>query len=420
MVHLVQLVAADSHLSSVHVGPFGMASARAHINPDMLVWARKRVNATPSQIARRVGTSLDIVQQWEAGEKRPTIKQLRTVADYLERPVAHFYLDKPPDEPEPRLEMRRVFGGSSATDSFDFAREVQRCMRRRQVTLDLFERLGETPPSLPEAFGTSDDPEELAKSVRFTLLTVDIDEQLGWQGAYEALRGWRGAVERAGILSFQMSGIEIDEARGFAAADRPLPLVAFNSADSVRGRIFTLFHEVAHVLLGASTLHSRSPFESDDETEQWCNRLAAALLIPKEDLLNLYQVENHGPTGVWSQQEVESLARRYGVSPAAMVRRLDTFDRIASGSFHQLREKFDRRRSSDSIADIGHGDGGGNFYNTRLTQLGSLLPSLAFRGFYANAISAGDLSDIMGTKVKNLGTFEQKVMGSRYAFAEEE
>jgi Zn-dependent peptidase ImmA (M78 family)/DNA-binding XRE family transcriptional regulator len=385
----------------------------------MLVWARKRVNATPEQIARRVGTSLEIVQQWEAGEKRPTIKQLRTVADYLERPVAHFYLEEPPEEPTPRVEMRRVFGGTDATDSFDFAREVQRCMRRRQITLDLFERLGEVPPSLPESFHTSDDPEDVARTVRSNLLAVDVDEQVRWEGVYEALRRWREAVERAGILSFQMSGIDLKEARGFAIADRPLPIVSFNSKDSVRGRVFTLFHEVAHVLLGASTLHTRSPFESDDDTERWCNHLAAAILIPEGDLCMLYQVENHGRNAIWSRREVESLAGRYGVSPAAMVRRLDTFDRIASHSFHELRETFDQRRRSDFVSDNGDSKGGGNFYNTKLTQLGSLLPSLAFRGFYANAISAGDLSEIMGTKVKNLGTFEQKVMGSRYAFTEE-
>ena len=399
---------------------FVMASTRAHINPDMLVWARRRVNATPEQVARRVGTSLDVVQRWEAGEKRPTIKQLRTVAKYLERPVSHFYLDEPPDEPAPRTEMRRVFGGNPVSDSFDFAREVQRCMRRRQVSRDLFKRLGETPPSLPEPFDATEDPEEVAATVRANLLSVDINEQVGWKGAYEALRSWREAVERAGILSFQLSGIPISEARGFSVANRPLPLVAFNSSDSVRGRIFTLFHEVAHVLLGTSTLHSRSPFESDDDTEQWCNRLAAAILIPKEDLLSLYQVQTLGPSASWSQQKVERLARRYGVSPAAMVRRLDTFDRIASGVFHELRETFDQRRSNEELSDTKDGPGGGNFYTTRLTQLGSLLPSLAFRGFYANAISAGDLSEIMGTKVKNLGTFEQKVMGSRYAFSDEE
>jgi Zn-dependent peptidase ImmA (M78 family)/DNA-binding XRE family transcriptional regulator len=396
-----------------------MASARAHINPNMLAWARKRVNATPEQIARRVGTSLDVVQRWEAGERRPTIKQLRTVAKYLERPVSHFYLDEPPEEPTPRIEMRRVFDGDPVSDSFDFAREVQRLVRRRQIALDLFERLGEDPPSLPEPRDLQEAPEEVGTFLRFNLLGIDVDEQVGWQGRYEALRAWREALEQIGILSFQLSGIDIAEARGCAIAHRPLPVVAFNSSDSVRGRVFTIFHEVAHVLLGTSTLHSRSPFESDDETEQWCNRVAAAALIPKDDLLSHYQVQAQGTNAMWTETEIETLAGRYGVSPAALIRRLDTFDRIADTPFHALREEFDGRRRSEALAEDGGGDGGGNFYNTALTQLGSLLPRLAFQGFYANAIGASELSDIMGTKVKNLGSFEQKVMGTRTAFVEQ-
>lgn len=355
-----------------------MASARAHINPDMLVWARKRVNATPERIARRVGTSLEIVQQWEAGEKRPTVKQLRTVASYLERPVSHFYLDEPPDEPEPRIEMRRVFGGGPVDDSFDFAREVQRLTRRRQIAIDLFDRLGEEPPHLPEPRNLSEDPEEVGTFLRFSLLGVDIDGQVGWQGRYAALRAWREAFERAGVLSFQLSGIDIEEARGCAIADRPLPVVAFNSSDSVRGRIFTLFHEAAHVLLGASTLHSRSPYESDDREEKWCNRVAAAALIPKDDLLDLYQVKTRGEGATWTKTEVENLAGRYGVSPAALIRRLASFDRIAEQPFHTLREAFDQRRRSDALA-ADEGGEEGTFTTQHSHSSGRCFHVLPFR-----------------------------------------
>jgi len=392
-----------------------MASARAHINPDMLAWARQRVNADPERVARRVGTSLDIYQAWEAGERRPTIKQLRTVADYLERPVAHFYLNEPPEERAPRVEMRRVFGGTPMEDTFDFSREVQRCMRRRAVALDLYDQLGETPSALPEPLSVDDDPERAAENMRLGMLDVGIDEQVRWHTRYEALHGWREALEQAGVLSFQLSRIEMDEARGFAIADRPLPVVAFNSKDSVSGRIFTLMHEFGHVLLGESTLHARPPLESDDGDERWCNQFAAALLVPRDDLLSLYPVRTKGEHANWTEHEVEQLARRYTISPAAMVRRLDKFDRVATELSYHLRESFDRRRARSA----GDGGSGGNFYNNRLTRLGSLLPRLAFRGFYANQISAGDLSAIMGTKVDNLGTFEQKVMGSRYAFLDE-
>lgn len=110
------------------------------------------------------------------------------------------------------------------------------------------------------------------------------------------------------------------------------------------------------------------------------------------------------------------MANRYKVSPSALIRRLATFDLIASVNFSELSAEFDGRRSAEAGEDEGSSSGGGNFYANRLTQLGSLLPSLAFRSFYANEISTGDLSEVMGTKVSNLGNFEEKVMGSRYAF----
>lgn len=393
-----------------------MPSARAHINPEMLTWARQRLNADPERAARAAGTRMGIYQKWEAGEKRPTIKQLHKVAKFFKRPVSHFYLNEPPDESEPRLEMRRVFGGNPMTDSFEFSREVQECTRRREIALELFDRLGTEPPKLPDHFSTDDDPEQVGQLARFEWIGLEISAQVNWGDRYDALRGWRQALEDIGVLSFQMSGVEMSEARGFAIAKRPLPVAVFNSKDSVRGRIFTLMHEFAHILLGASTLHSRFPIEGDDETEVWCNRVAASILIPDQDLLELQQIQSHGRRGIWKTREVEGLSRRYRVSPSAIIRRLDNFDLIAQHNLEQLKEEFDTRRRQEE-KDTGSG-GGGNFYNNKLTQLGSLIPNMAFRSFYADQISAGDLSSVMGTKVENLGTFEKKIMGSRYSFVD--
>lgn len=381
----------------------------------MVPWARERMNVGREQLARKVGTKAHIVEAWETGEARPTIKQLRKMARVLERPAGHFYLDTPPDEPAPRLEMRRVFGGSPVEDTYAFAREVQRMQQRREIALELFELLGEELPELPEPFRLNDDPERVGRTVRTNVLRLSVEEQVQWRDEYKALRTWRKALEDSGILSFQLTGVEMAEARGVAVARRPLPVVAFNAKDSVRGRIFTLLHEVGHVLLGDSTLHAQSPLAGRSREERWCNHFAAAVLIPKEDLLSVGMVRRKGPEAFWSEAEVEQLATRYRVSPAAMIRRLETFDRVASGAADTLRERFDERRFEPAT---GGGDGGGNFYNNQLARLGSLLPQLAFRAFYANQIGARELSTVLGTKVGNLSTFEEKVMGSTYAFAD--
>lgn len=379
----------------------------------MVAWARERLNVDREELARKVGTKPHIVEAWETAERRPTIKQLRKMARVLERPEGHFYLDEPPPESAARLEMRRVFGGSPVEDTYAFAREVQRIQRRREIALDLFDLLGEEPPELPDPFSLRDDPENVGRVIRADLLRLSVELQVTWRDDYEALRTWRKVLEDSGVLSFQITGVEMSEVRGVAMARRPLPVVAFNAKDSVRGRVFTLLHELGHVLLGESTLHAQSPLAGHDGKERWCNRFAATVLIPEEDLLSVATVREKGSTAFWDEAEVERLANRYRVSPAAMVRRLDRFDRIASGAFGALRQRFDDRRFEPPSSG---GEGGGNFYNNQLTRLGSLLPELAFRAFYANQIGARELSAVMGTKVENLSTFEEKVMGSTYAF----
>ena len=62
---------------------------------------------------------------------------------------------------------------------------------------------------------------------------------------------------------FQAEGIDVDEMRGFALSDHPLPVIVVNKKDSVRGRIFSMLHELAHILLGDSSI-SDSSIDGED------------------------------------------------------------------------------------------------------------------------------------------------------------
>jgi hypothetical protein len=126
------------------------------------------------------------------------------------------------------MEMRRVYGSSPITDSTAFAQEVQEILRRRKMVLDLYERLNEAIPEIPFDFNSQQDPEDIAQRIR-KWLEVPVEEQMNWNSAYEALKGWRKALEQQGVLSFQISGIDMKEVRGFAINYRPLPIVSFNS-----------------------------------------------------------------------------------------------------------------------------------------------------------------------------------------------
>jgi hypothetical protein len=45
------------------------------------------------------------------------------------------------------------------------------------------------------------------------------------------VREWRALLERTGILTFQATDIDLDEARGFSISHKPLPAVIVNIKD---------------------------------------------------------------------------------------------------------------------------------------------------------------------------------------------
>ena len=97
-----------------------------------------------------------------------------------------------------------------------------------------------------------------------------------------------------------------DNIRGFGASDDYAPLVAVNTAYHPTARIFTLFHEVAHLLTrtDAACQSFVFPDQQYGSIERWCERFAAAYLLPKETL--------------------ETVASEYGVTIASPTTQPDT------------------------------------------------------------------------------------------------
>lgn len=87
------------------------------------------------------------------------------------------------------------------------------------------------------------------------------------------------------VLVLQVQAISVLEMRGFSISGDVLPVVVLNGGDPPRGRIFTLMHEFAHVLLSAAgvcdVLPRRAIRAPADEVEVFCNRVAAAILMPR-------------------------------------------------------------------------------------------------------------------------------------------
>ena len=69
--------------------------------------------------------------------------------------------------------------------------------------------------------------------------------QLSFKSPELAFSYYRNLIENNGISVFQYPLIGV---RGFSLTDREFPVIVINSGDYPNGKIFSLFHELCHIL----------------------------------------------------------------------------------------------------------------------------------------------------------------------------
>jgi len=133
----------------------------------------------------------------------------------------------------------------------------------------------------------------------------------------------------------------INDARGFSLSDQKPWAIVVSSSDAIRARIFTLFHEYAHLLLRRPGICipqrewvKPSPLEA---TEVWCNQFAAALLLPQDALQDF--VGNHSISSEAIPELTVEVSRKFKVSQEVVVRRLMTLKLISETQFFEQVER---------------------------------------------------------------------------------
>ena len=383
----------------------------AHINPALLVWARKTAGFMVNEVAEKLKVPPERLESWERGIERPTLGKLRKVADIYKRPTAIFYLPEPPETPAPPHDFRSL---DEPTGKYPPALllEIRKARYRREIALDLLDQLGEESIPFELRVTTRDDPDAVAAGIR-DMLRISIKDQFAWKDEYEALRAWRSAVEELGVLVFHTSSnrwhkIEVRKMRGLSIVEEKLPVILINSSDTPNGRIFTLIHEFVHLLLhngGVCDLRDYDhPASNERRVEAFCNRVSGAALVPADHLLDQKIVlEKEGE--VWMDAELGKLSRRFRVSREVILRRLLTLGRTAQRFYEEKRKQFLEEYSKPKSAG-----GPVPYYRIGMRNNGIAYTRLVFRAYYDEYITTADVSDYLGVKVKHLKDMEREVM----------
>jgi len=297
-------------------------SVRVPIKGVTLTAAREMLHMTREELARAANITAARVEEFETGTTEPTYRQMQKLARKLDRSLAYFLAPAPSASDVPETADFRGRGEQDIPPAL--ARELKRAAAHRSTFLDLAD---EVPALKVPQRVTRKTVHERANDFRAMLgLTANFRPTESQTNA--VFNFWRGQLEAAGYLVFQTTGIALDVFRGLSVHADRLPIIVLNGGDAANGKIFTLFHEVAHIANRTSGL---CVLDEHVDEEAVCNAFAAEFLMPTRALRVLLD----GPADVTP----ENLARYFRVSPLAAAVRLRTVGRMSQEELDDFREE---------------------------------------------------------------------------------
>jgi Zn-dependent peptidase ImmA (M78 family) len=383
------------------------ASIPALVEPAVLRWARETIDLSPIAASRKLGLPDDRVEAWECGDVQPTIAQLRKAAKVYKRSLAVFFLPAPPADFDTLRDFRRHRNATDSPWSPGLHADYRRAHLQREHVLELAE-IDNTPPATAWHLPALPDSDELlAAAARENLLALaPLPLPHGDGTPYDHLNTWVAALEMAGVLVMATTGGQVapDEMRGFSLYFDEVPVIVLNGADAPRGRLFTLLHEYAHLLLHTAglcdTVTDTKATTLDRHLEARCNAIAASILMPASKVLARPEViaRQHTRTG-WNYEALATAAAPFGVSAEALLRRLLTLDRIDPEVYQSRREEFLVRYEEEQSRSRAPG---GNWYRNAVRNLGKGYVRLVADAHRRRVIDSYIAADYLDVKVSQI------------------
>lgn len=383
-------------------------------NPRVLRWARENAGRTLDEVAHAVGKAVDVVGQWETeAEERqvPTFGQLEDLAGLYRLPIAVFFFPEPPIQAFKKPEFRTLPKDDPAllvTDTRFAIREAIATQESLHLLTD-----GENPSTTPIVGHVVPQQRESVSSFCARVrshLGISMDTQASWKNHEEGFRQWRKAVQSAGIFVFKRP-FDDEDVSGFCIQDDDFPVVIVNSAMPPTRQTFTLFHELAHLLVGVNGVTKedtsyvdRLP-ESAKKVEVLCNKVAAELLMPEADF------DQHLGLYVSMDDAVEDLSKRYSVSREAVMRRLLDKRLIAQEAYERqraqwiLEAKLRKQEASKKARGL--------YYPTQASRLGDAFLRVAFGAFRGGRCTLPELAGHLRMKAANVLKLEEHLTRQR-------
>ena len=298
-----------------------MASITVH--PATLRWAVSQSGVDPVAVAHKDG--LAEFPQWLNATSPLSLSftKLSAIGSALQVPFGALVRSVVPESREDELIQYRtidnheVKASRNLRDTIAVMRNRQDWARDEMIAQGFGKNLlvGSVPPHVIAS--------ELAARIR-----EELSLDAGWcrhKSNAERFRFLRGKASDAGLMVMVDSRVgtssarrlDVREFRAFVLLDDVAPLIFVNRNDSYAAMLFSLLHEIGHVLLGSNEVYNDPSVGGNNSVERKINQAVILTVVDDKAEFCAYW-KKMVADGVRVQDIADSCAKRYGLSALAL------------------------------------------------------------------------------------------------------
>lgn len=336
------------------------------INTELIDWAIERSAKSVNDLMHRFPN----LENWQNQTKIPTLKQLEKFAKATFTPVGMLFLQEPPNEVLPISDFRTFPNNEQRTPSANLLDVIYASQQRQEWYQNYVRQQDISAVSIVGKYTTSDNPEVVAQEI------------VAYFGFHHNFNNWQTAlstrsalIEEKGILVMSSGiasgnthrGLDLTEFRGFALSDKYAPVIFVNAKDTIAARNFTLMHELSHIVIAENGVSNTNAYnENNNNTEKWCDKVAAEILVPKAEFEQNY---SHNLNDL--DKNLDHFAKHFKVSTLVILGRIYSFGYLKEENFWKLFHT-EKNRLLDIIAQQPKKKSG-NYYNSKPTSVSKLF-----------------------------------------------
>lgn len=325
------------------------------INPNSLQRVREQLALRPDEVEKAASklvrahyapVTVQQLEAWEHGRTLPELEHLETLSEIYGCPLGYFFLDNVPERTLP-LSFRGLAPDKENHFSPQTRKTLQRFLELAEWMTALIEE--ERLPWEVKVKRSGGGRVELETIVGEERRRFGFGERVrqSWERADDGFAWWRRRVEDQGIFCFEMR-LDPKDIRGASIWMKqryPFILINHQDAETATGRLFTLLHEYAHLLLAEEGIvcdfRGREPREG---IEPMANRFAAEMLLSlKVFEQHLKQTRVYTFNEQWPDSALDRLREPFFVSRDVVCIRLAELELAPADFYQRKREEWDQK-----------------------------------------------------------------------------